>query len=294
MMNRLLIRTILLLGVLTGGVPSVVGQVQVKTAVNKTRILIGEPVELTVEVRIPHNERLQFPEPDSIPHFELLELPVMDTTAVEGGTLIRGTYRITSFDSGAWVIPAIAVPGSVATDSIAVDVGFSDADPGADYHGIKDVLDAAPVNNKNHRWWFAAGGLLLVLLLLIVLRKKKQPAPVIQPEQPAVPPYAEAVKALKLLEEMPLSTRQYHTELTRIFRVYVYRKKNILSLQKTTDDLVVQLKSLPLEQLLFNRLAGALRLSDQVKFARFEPETAENREVMAIIKETIEAIEKSD
>lgn len=291
-MNRLLIRTILLFCLLAGRTPSAVAQVQVKTTVSKNRLLIGEPVSLTIEVRIPHHEPLRFPQPDSIPHFELLEPPLMDTAAEEGGTLIRGIYRITSFDSGTWVIPAIAVSGSVAADSIVIDVGYSDADPGADYHGIKDVLDAAPAKKKNRWWWFAAGGLLLLSLSLLVWRKKKQPVPVIQPEQPAVPPYAEAVKALALLEEMPVSTRQYHTELTRIFRVYVYRKKNILSLQKTTGDLVVQLKSLSLEQQLFNRLAGALRMSDQVKFARFEPEPAENREVMAIVKETIDAIEK--
>lgn len=293
MSKRLLIQLLFSVLFILPGWQVLHAQARVKTVIDKSRILIGEPLELTVEVRVPADEPLRFVELDTINHFELLSPPEFDTITERNTTIIRGMYRITSFDSGRWVIPPLAVSGSQPADSMAVDVVFSDADPAAPYHDIKDVLDATVRKQGNNWWWYAAGGFLLLLLLLIFLMRKKKPKPVVSAVPvPAIPAYDAAMKALAALEQSPGTTKQYYTELTAIFRIYIHRKKNILSLQKTTDDLVLQLKSIPVEPDLFSRMAGALRLGDMVKFARFEPEAAENREALKTIKESIEAIER--
>jgi hypothetical protein len=67
-----------------------------------------------------------------------------------------------------------------------------------------------------------------------------------------------------------------------------------LSLQKTTDDLVIQLKTLPLDKEQFDTLSQALRLSDFVKFAKYIPSEKDNEDCFEEIKNTIIKIEKSE
>ncbi len=148
----------------------------IKASVDKNKILIGEPIQLTVEVYLSPESVKKFISIDSIEHFELLEKPIIDTTDKEGGLNIKGVYKITSFDSGHWVIPSFVLSKDVKTDTIPVDVVFSDFDPAQDYHDIKDILEANPAEKKAEWWWYAAGGALLLALLLFYLLKKKKPA----------------------------------------------------------------------------------------------------------------------
>ena len=98
---------------------------------------------------------------------------------------------------------------------------------------------------------------------------------------------------LDKLEKNRPDTKRYYSVLVDTFRLYISRKKGITSLQKTTDDLVVQLKQLELGKSEFDRLAQALRLSDFVKFAKYEPEAVDDRQTMETIRESIKVIEKS-
>ena len=264
----------------------------VKAVVEKNRLLIGEQVPLTIEVQIPENEPIRFVSIDSIAHFEWVGKPVMDTIGNGNGTLLRGVYQLTSFDSGHWVIPPFELSGGLKTDSIPMDVVFSDFDPKAPYHDIKDIMEADP-EKKKKEWWLyaAAGGLLLILILVLVFRKKK-PAVVAVKVEPVISPLDEALDGLRKLKSENPEVKPYHTRLADIFRMYVYRKKGLLSLQKTTDDLVLQLRELGLSKEEFDELAQALRLGDFVKFARFIPTATDNDKAFDTIKKSIEKIEQ--
>jgi hypothetical protein len=72
----------------------------------------------------------------------------------------------------------------------------------------------------------------------------------------------------------------------------VFRKKGIQSLQKTTDDLVSQLKTLSMPKEQFEELTQALRLTDFVKFAKYIPVAEDDRSTYDIIKKTIIVIEQ--
>jgi len=124
--------------------------------------------------------------------------------------------------------------------------------------------------------------------LNILVRKKKKPLAKI----PFVDPYKEAKQELEKLGKENLTSKMFYTRLVDIFRVYISRRKGIASLQKTTDDLVVQLRSLKLPAEQFNRLAQALRMSDFVKFAKFEPGQSDKNDSFKTIKEFIDDIEK--
>ena len=269
------------------------GGATIKAFVDKNKILIGEPLQLTVEANFCPECVISFVSIDSISHFEFTDKPVVDTVNSKGVITIRGVYKITSFDSGHWVIPSFVLSPAVKTDTIPIDVVFSDFDANQDYHDIKDILEVEPSKRKTAWWWYvAAGALLLGLLMMYLLRKKK-------PVQKAIPkavinPFEEAMKQLEQLERDKPEPRQYHSKLTDIFRLYIFRKKGILSLQKTTTDLVLQLRNLDLQKEQFDKLSQSLRLSDFVKFAKYIPSTQDDKNCFEEIKNSIVIIEKTE
>lgn len=264
----------------------------VRASVDRNSILIGEPVRLTIEANFPITRPIHFINIDSLPHFEFLEKPSIDTTTSAVNTTLKQVFKITSFDSGHWVIPSFVLERNIATDTIPIDVGYSRFDPKQDYHDIKDIIEVNPVEKKNWFWFIISGIVLFVLIViwLLSMRKKKTIAPV----QQVINPYEEAMNQLEQLKKDSLLPKQYYSELVDIFRLYIFRKKEILSLQKTTDDLILQLKNINLNKEPFAQLSQALRLSDFVKFAKYIPSSEDDTGSFNAIKNSIMTIEKSE
>ena len=265
--------------------------ISIQSWVDKNSIYIGEQIQLTIEMKVPGEPAISSFKLDSINHFEILEPPVIDTSNKDGNTIIKAVYKITSFDSGRWVIPSYFLPGGARTDSIPVNVVFSEFDPNQPYHDIKDILEIKDAKKKIAWWWYAAGAALLLVLLLLYVFRKKKPLPVIIAKS-VIDPYEEALKQLEQLKRDTPESKLYHTRLVDIFRLYIFKKKGILSLQKTTDDLVIQLKSLNLNKEQFDRLSQSLRLSDLVKFAKYIPSDEDSKNCLTEIKNAIIDIEK--
>ncbi|HMK26382.1 MAG TPA: hypothetical protein VK483_10155 [Chitinophagaceae bacterium] len=268
------------------------GGATVKARVDKNRILIGEPLQLIIEANLSPGSVISFINIDTIDHFELLGKPVIDTIQANGGTTIKGIYKFTSFDSGHWVIPSFVLSPKVKTDTIPIDVVFSDFDPNQDYHDIKDIIEVAP-EKKKQWWWLIAGSALLLAAIAVYLLRKKKPA-ALPAQEIRTDPYEDAMKELEQLQRDKPEAKKYHSKLTDIFRLYVFRKKGILSLQKTTADLVLQLRDLNLNKEQFDKLSQALRLSDFVKFAKYVPTKDDDKNCFEEIKKSIMTLEKSE
>jgi hypothetical protein len=264
----------------------------IKTSIEKNKILLGEPFHLVVEVKISEQSKTSFEMPDSIAHFEFLEDPIIDSNSSDGLITLTGRYKMTSFDSGHWVIPSYHLTEKIKSDPISVDVVFTDFDPQQPYHDIKEIEEVKPPKKKTTWWRYAiAGTLALVLVLLYLLRKKKK-QPVIPVLAVPINPFEEAMKELKQLEENKPDAKLFYSKLVGIFRLYVYKKKGILSLQKTTDDLIIQLNKSGLQKEQFDKLSQVLRLSDFVKFAKYIPTQEDNTNSIGEIRNAITAIEK--
>ena len=264
----------------------------IQISVDTNKILIGEPLVLTIETYFPAGVDVKEFSADSIPHFEQLEKSVIDTIHKDAGLTVRYIYKLTSFDSGHWVIPAFSLSKSVRTDTIGIDVVFSEFDPDQDYHDIKDINEVEPLKKGTSWWWYVAGSLLLLGVLIFYFLRKKKPFAGIKPV-PVMNPYEEAMEQLEKLSKKQMEAKEFHSLLTDIFRLYIFRRKGILSLQKTTDDLVVQLKGLVIDKDSFEKLSQSLRLSDFVKFAKYESSTGDDAQCLLIVKDIIQQIEKS-
>lgn len=263
----------------------------IKATVDKTKVLLGEPFTLKLELQLPGNAKGSLPVIDSLPHFEQAGEPKIDSSSSGGTKLVRGEYYFTSFDSGHWVIPPFRIDKNISTDTIGMDVLFAEFDPQQPYHDIKDIIDVK-AKKKNPWWWYAAGGGLLILLLVIYLLRRRKPVAAPKPVS-RVDPYQEAMQQLQELQRTKPEPKQYYSKLTDIFRLYLFRKKGILSLQKTTDDLVVQLKDIGLPKENFEKVSQSLRLCDFVKFAKYNPTDEDNQHCFNDILNAMKTIELS-
>lgn len=265
---------------------------RIQAKADRTAILIGEPITLSLQADIPENAPIRFFRIDSLPHFEVLDRGKIDTTNTGYGTILKQQVRITSYDSGSWVIPAFALQEDVVSDSIAVEVSYTPYNPDQPYHDIKDIIHAKEEEKESMKWWWYAAGAAFVIILVfyLVFRGKKQappPAPVVTRDA-----FAEAKKSLQQLRESKLDGKTWFTRLVDIFRLYADERKNIHSQQQTSEDLLVQLKTTGLSEHEFGQIAQALRLSDFVKFAKYEPTDQDRDQSWKAINDAIEQLEK--
>jgi len=274
--------------------------VSVKASVNRNKIMIGEPVELKLEAKIPAGSAAKWFPVDSIAHFEFIDKGKIDTTITSDSRTYRQTLLITSFDSGRWALPAfpLAIDNKeYLTDSLPVSVAYSNFDPKQDYHDIKEIIEVENTATRYINWVLLALAVLSLLAVIYFLRKKadKPREPVIKKTISKLSPLEEAVQALEGLRQRGYAeqtgAKTFHTELNDILRRYLYRKTNIATMEKTSGELTLQLNKFDLPAANFTALAQALRMSDAVKFAKYQPAPDENDLAFETIKKSVQELD---
>jgi hypothetical protein len=136
--------------------------------------------------------------------------------------------------------------------------------------------------------------LIVIGVIIYLLRKPKKvavapPAPVV----PALSAYEEALQGLEACKAAFGSNgdvKTYYSRLNDILRVFIFRKLTIATLEKTNDELVSQLRRVPMDKDSFNQLVSALQITDFVKFARYEPDANDNEKNFAVIQSAIKTL----
>lgn len=266
-------------------------QVTVTASATKNKILLGEPFQLTLQATLPANQSVDWFRTDTFPHFEVLVRSKIDTQVNGAAQTLVQNIQLTSWDSGRWQLPSFALPGSNRTRPIRVDVVFTTPfDPKQDYHDVKDNL--AVRRPARISWYWYVVGLVVLLVLYWLLfpgRKKKKDA--VASDAGA---YKEALQQLESLRKKAntVETKIFYTELILVLRNYLRKRKNIQSNSKTTEDIALHVHELGLSATDSNQLLQELRLSDLVKFARFEPSVADKQQSLKVVQHSISAMEK--
>lgn len=274
--------------------------VTLKATVDKQKIIIGEPLQFMLEATAEGGAPVVWPSLDSLPHFEFLEKGKLDSSIKDGQRYFRQYMTVTSFDSGAWAIPRLTIASGnkkYFSDSVRIEVGYTKFDPSKDFHDIKDIIEVPNPYAKWFPWIVAAIALISAALVVWFIRKKKALKTKMTPAAaaPRLSPYAEALQQLKELEQQHLpetgSMKLYYSRLGDIFRLFLLRRFNIFSLAETNEELIAQLRkmSLPAEE--FSSLSDTLRMSDFVKFAKYQPGIAESEQHFQSIKKSLEVLE---
>jgi len=276
--------------------------VLLKATVDKHQIFIGQPIQLMLEATVPGNLPFGWPVLDSLPHFEFMEKGKVDSSITGNNERYYRQYLIvTSFDSGARSIPQLAFTLGTKkyfTDSVRIDVDFTKFDPTKDYHDIRDIID---LPNPYAKWigWIVGGVTLLsIALVILLIRKKKLLRTLfrVEEEAPKRPPYEEALWQLEQLQQQRLAesgqVKAYYTRLNEILRLFILRRLGISSLAETNEELIGQLRRLPLPSTEFSQLAEALRMTDFVKFAKYQPGVSDNEQNFDVIRSSVERLHK--
>jgi hypothetical protein len=272
----------------------------IQAAVDKQKIVIGEPFHLKLDVTVPDNVPFAWPGLDSLPHFDWLEKGKIDTVVRPGERSYEQYLTLTSFDSGTWAIPRLpflAGNKKVFSDSIRILVDYTKIDPSKDFHDIKDIID---IPNPLARWivWIVTAVTLVSLALVFwYIRKKKLLRKLVPFRQiPRLSPYEEAIRSLDELEKQQLqdpgAMKAYYSRLGEILRVYLLRRHDIASLAETSEELIGQLRRQRLPEGIFDGLAEALRMGDFVKFAKYQPGLADSDQHYRAIRTGIETLEQ--
>ena len=272
-------------------------QVSVKASVDREKILIGEPITLTLQAYTPLGQEVTWFRLDTIPGFEFIRKGKLDTIENVDNKRLEQTIMITSFDSGSVVFPPLELTVGnrvYLTDSLVIDVAYKDFDPAADYKDIKAIEEVEDTSTEYIPWIIGAVTLVCIGVIIWLLRKKKKAGPATEAEVSKLTPYQEAMEALEKIKAYdfsePGSTKTYYTRLNDILRVYMHRKLKISSLEKTNDELILQLKQTGISKEKFTQLAQALRMSDFVKFAKYHPEKSDNDTNWEVINSSIKTL----
>ncbi len=277
----------------------------VKTSIDKTDILIGEPVKYKVKATFPNGiyKVHWFEIPDSVAHFEVVERSKIDTSSEDNNSVLEQTITLTSFDSGRWPTPVLPINFdpvkndstlNLYTDSLSVNVGYAPADSSTQLRDIKPIME---VTVKNYLWYYISGGIVLLLILSFILWKyvKNKKKDTVTAFTSKLSPYDEAIAELAKLKQLnlqnPEELKQFHARLAAIFKWYISRRQRVSIMNKTTGDVLVYLADDNLSKTIIADTATALRCGDAVKFAKYVPATTESEECLAKIKASINFIQ---
>jgi hypothetical protein len=271
-------------------------QVQVKASIDRSNILIGEPIQLTVEAYVPMGQQVQWVSVDSLEHFEVINRSKTDTTESIEAKKFSQVFTITSFDSGKWEIPQLAVivdRTAYYTDTFSVSVAYADFNPEEEYRDIKDIIFVQDPYAKYIPWIVGVIAIVATVIVVYILTRKKKVVAVPKASVSAASPFDEAMRRLHALRGKQLSNgmiKEYYTELNDILRVFVFRKLLIATMEKTNQELILELRMMRLPSETFTQLSDALRISDFVKFAKYQPDASDNERNFEVIRSAIQSL----
>ncbi len=277
--------------------------IRAKAELDSSRILIGDQVNYNIEVEYPAGLQVKMTDPvDSLaPSVEIVEKQATDTVRESGGiNKIKRSYLITSFDSGAHMIPPFVVTflnngsiDSIKTNSVFLEV-YNLPKIDSLINALKAPIDIkapykAPIIFKEVApllmgILLAAG---LIFLILYALKRRKENRPLfLIPQKPKEPAHIIALRELDRIKEEKVwqqgKTKQYYSEVTDVLREYIMNRYGIPAMEQTSDETITSFtkqKYLPDEKT-FDNLKRILFNADLVKFAKYEPLPDENNLVL--------------
>jgi hypothetical protein len=272
----------------------------VSASLDSTRMLVGDQVWLRLQVELPREGSLVWPQwRDTLTSgIEVLRTDsLVRRKQGKEGMVYSQSLLLTCFDSGTHRIPPQkfvvdtdtlwSLPLLLEVMPVTVDM----------QQGIKDIkpLRKVPLTFSEVLPW--AGGVLLLLLLIMGWRWYARRRRRVQANSsgPSLPPDVLALNQLEALRVARLwqkgRVKEHYTRLTDILRQYLDARFDISAPEMTSEDLLRQLKKSPdVSADWQHRMRDLLTCADLAKFARHQPEPLENERyvetVASFVQET--------
>ena len=277
-------RPLILIGlVLTWAVPAHAeqGRVTLRVSVDRTEVLIGEPIRYVMTLKHPKGMEVEFPSSvDAFGEFTIEQLG--STSPRKAGEIVTEErwYQLAIFTSGEHTIPEPV--GTYRRDGESHEVRGQPVAilvrsllPG-DWQ-LLDIREAKPllVRRRSGWPWLAIAWLALLSVAAGVIwwkRRRRPPEPVAPPRLP----HELALEAMERLRQDELLTHaqyeEFYVRLSDIVRAYVEARFGLRAPEMTTEEFLQQ--ALESRELSFDHrvlLQDFLTRCDLVKFAQYQP-----------------------
>jgi hypothetical protein len=297
------------------------GPVRLFLRLEKTKIQLSDRVVLEQELVVEPGFLAEFPEylAEDFEGFSVVEIDYLDETPPVVGNEIddktraiaarKQRYRkrltLEPNRSGDLAIAPLAVyflevDGKKKelhffTDEVAISVARVENFSDLSIHDDRDILEAPPLVIEDRRLLWTATGLGAMGIIVgayLLLRRRERYVP---PPPPAHVIAYEALRRLvaqKLLENGEIEA--FFVHLSAIVRQYIENRFAVHAPGRTTEEFLREASRSKVLARHRERLGEFLGLSDQVKFARFEPESSVIQGSFDVVKQFIEETKSDD
>ena len=264
------------------------GAITLGSAVDKSKVTIGDLITYTVTVTHDSDVKLEWPGLGAnLGGFDIRDYKAYDPVKEKGKIVSKVDYTIATFFVGEFYIPPLQIgymlPGDstlnvIATDKIKITVESMKASEAG------DIRDVKPPKEIAWNWWEAFRLYIFLFIFLLILlagwigyRRYKAGQPILPMKAaPPRPPHEIALEKLEQLKASDLlekgEIKQYYIELSDIVRQYLEGRYFITALEMTTEEALDNLKAAQVEGEVFTEIGDFLRKCDLVKFAKHRPE----------------------
>lgn len=294
---------------------------QVKSGVQKGDLKIGEQTELIYEVNVfskslkvdakPFKKIIpalrfsaerSYENPDSI-EIEIIQEFKQRTQTKAGETNWKGSYTITVWDTGYFVIPpfeAKSGDSSIQFSPILIHVTAPTEIQGKELYDIKEEFFEIPFDwgdwMKQYGYWIL-GGLVLALGIFAYFffkRKRKTHAEDTRSLEEKTLLAIESLYASGMWKKD--NSKAYYSELSFILRSYLSARFSLNLLERTTFETNFLLKQKGVHESSLSAIRSVLDQSDLVKFAKLNPTETDIEEsterTKTIVIETTKLLQK--
>ncbi|MBN1466020.1 hypothetical protein JXA02_09675 [candidate division KSB1 bacterium] len=268
------------------------GDIVVDSHVDRNKILIGDVIHYSVIVTRDKNLELLMPSTaENLGMFEIRDYAVREPRIVDDQIVEQVDYEISTFDTGDYLIPEVAIQyraqgdsswQTLMTEPHDIVVESLNPDEAGDIRDIKPPM--TPPRDYARLIKSVISGVLLLAVILFVLyylkRRREGKSLIPMRGKPPRPAHEIALEALQRLRESDLlssgKVKEFYTELSDIVRQYVEGRFYMPAMEMTTTQLVNVMREQNLPDKDIEKLNALLARSDLVKFAKLEPPADEN------------------
>jgi hypothetical protein len=265
----------------------------VKTSLDHSTITVGDLVTLKLEVRRPDDLKIQLPALEGeLGEWVVRQIKESATSKSDPGwNMETFELELTIYKTGEFEIPPISLGvvgndgkrGTVSSSPVKVKV---ESVLGSGDNALRDLKPQAeiPPDYRPFLLFLAVVGAFLVLVFQLIhyFRKRQRISPSLPvdtrtPEEVA----REALHRLmaRQLIEQGLF-KDFYLEISEIIKRYLGMRLRIISLERTTKEILDDLKSIGLSEIHYRTTRAFLEDCDLVKFAKYHPSHNEVEEVV--------------
>lgn len=212
---------------------------------------------------------------------------------------IEQSFTIASFDTGTIDInPLRAIFGqdTILSNVISLTISAIPLEKDAKLKNNKPIIEDPYTTWEEIMIWLREYWVILTILILIPIVLfivyiiiKRIPERVIVKE--VIPLNIRTLDELTRIEKQQIwkdgAYKQYHSEITGVIWTYLSERYQIATFEKTSDEILKQLKYKAVANDQFIQLQKLMQLADLVKFAKTIPSPSDNESALAIAKDFI-------